>query len=345
MNECRICGRQFNTSRGLSFHIRQTHKITIQQYYDKFIKEEEEGNCLQCSAPTKFLSLTLGYRQFCSVSCARSNEQTHLRARNTCLERYGNETYNNRDKNVRTCLERYGVPNVSYDEQVILKKQNTFISNHGIKNNFGNKKVLQKAIQNSQSEKAIQKRKQTCLKRYGHEWHIASKEVRGKSIKTNIERFGVENPFCIPEVKQKAIKNAQTKEAWQKRYKTLRGNGNSSSLEDLLYEELKNKGINFIPQYKDKRYPFNCDFYLPDTDCFVEINDFWMHGEHWFNSNNLEDVKIVELWKSRNTQQYNYAIKAWTVYDINKKMYAEKNNLNYVVLWNKEQINDFINSL
>ncbi len=53
----------------------------------------------------------------------------------------------------------------------------------------------------------------------------------------------------------------------------------------------------------------------------------------------------VELWKSRNTQQYNYAIKVWTVYDINKKMYAEKNNLNYVVLRNKEQINDFINSL
>jgi len=45
MIKCEICGREFELNRSLSSHV-ITHKITIQEYYDKYFKTPEEGICL-----------------------------------------------------------------------------------------------------------------------------------------------------------------------------------------------------------------------------------------------------------------------------------------------------------
>ena len=49
---------------------------------------------------------------------------------------------------------------------------------------------------------------------------------------------------------------------------------NSSKQEDLFFKYLVDKygENNVLRQYKEKRYPFNCDFYIKTTDTFIELN-------------------------------------------------------------------------
>ena len=45
---------------------------------------------------------------------------------------------------------------------------------------------------------------------------------------------------------------------------------------------------------------------------------------------------------SKNNKYYDSAIHTWTKVDINKRDCAVRNNLNYAVVWNIEQMNNLI---
>ena len=61
---CKICGKELKT-----MHHLQKHNISAKEYYEKYIKNDNEGYCLCCSKQTKYISLFQGYRQFCSCKC------------------------------------------------------------------------------------------------------------------------------------------------------------------------------------------------------------------------------------------------------------------------------------
>ena len=91
-----------------------------------------------------------------------------------------------------------------------------------------------------------------------------------------------------------------------------------------------------IRQYKDPRYPYCCDFYIKSLDLFIELNATWLHGGHWFNDINESDLNKLTRWSNKVQQGskfYQVAIDVWTVRDVNKRLTALKNNLNYVVFW------------
>lgn len=185
----------------------------------------------------------------------------------------------------------------------------------------------------------ITKMSQTNLERYGATNPYGSQQIRNKIKETNKIKYGVENAFSIPSIHEKALLHSLA---------SHNDNGNHSSWETLLENGLKDKNINYIKQYnKDIRYPFYCDFYLPDNDMFIEINGFWMHGGHIFNENNPKDIEILNNWKSKSNynNMYKSAITVWTVSDPNKLTHALKNNLNYIILWTLDDINNFLNSL
>lgn len=123
---------------------------------------------------------------------------------------------------------------------------------------------------------------------------------------------------------------------------TKRANGTfaSSRLEDELYELLLEhfEENDIKRQYIDKeRYPFHCDFYIESRELFIELNGYWTHGPHWYDSNSEEDNERLELWKSRiikgDHSVYDDAIDTWTRRDPLKRKTAEENNLNYLVFW------------
>ena len=85
-----------------------------------------------------------------------------------------------------------------------------------------------------------------------------------------------------------------------------------------------------IREYKSIEYPYNCDFYIKSLNLYIECNFHWTHGGHSYDSENLEDLEIIEKWKSKKSKYYNNAITTWTVRDVRKRNIAKKNNLNYI---------------
>lgn len=71
---CELC--KFNIAgstnqilmRRFYYHIKK-HGFTPQDYYDKFERKPDDGVCPICGKPTEFISITEGYRKYCSPQC------------------------------------------------------------------------------------------------------------------------------------------------------------------------------------------------------------------------------------------------------------------------------------
>ena len=115
-----------------------------------------------------------------------------------------------------------------------------------------------------------------------------------------------------------------------------------------MYLYIKEKFPSVIRQYKDKeRYPYFCDFYIPELDLFLELNGTWTHGNHPYDMNSKEDNSILNIWKEKSKEHPMYlaAIKTWVVSDVNKRNKAKENHLNFKEVWNLDEGKEFINNL
>ena len=119
------------------------------------------------------------------------------------------------------------------------------------------------------------------------------------------------------------------------------GTFGTSKEEKFLEQKLIELGQHFEKQYDaDPRYPWCCDFYIPERDLFIEHNGFWVHQPEigWYESTNKNHQKI----KNNLEKNYsNWSPFAWWTSDVEKRLSAKNNNLNYVVLWNKKDIEDW----
>lgn len=79
---CQICNKKCLGLAGLSYHI-QIHKTTKQQYYDTYLKKNnQEGICKTCGGKTKFLGMN-GYTSYCSHKCSTSNKEVQEKNKQT----------------------------------------------------------------------------------------------------------------------------------------------------------------------------------------------------------------------------------------------------------------------
>lgn len=175
--------------------------------------------------------------------------------------------------------------------------------------------------------KWLNKFKNTMNERYGKSFFTQTQEY--KSL-YNDKKW----------VEEKVIKGQNTK----------RENGtiNTSNPEDEIFKLLKNKYSDTIRWYKDSRYPFECDFYIPNKDLFIELNFHWTHGIEPFNKENKQHLNLVNYWfekskeiyndgkhKGQNKEYYTKAIYVWTELDTLKLKTFKDNNLNYKIFYNK----------
>ena len=115
-----------------------------------------------------------------------------------------------------------------------------------------------------------------------------------------------------------------------------------------MYVYINSKFPSVIRQNKDKeRYPWQCDFYIPELDYFIELNGTWTHGKHPYNPNS-EDKALLEKMQAKALSGHKYylnAIKTWTIYDVNKRETAKRNNLNFKEVWSLQEGKEFIDDL
>lgn len=160
----------------------------------------------------------------------------------TCVERYGADnpfsSKEIREKIKETILERYGVEYPTKTKEVQEKIKGTNLERYGVEYPLLSKEIYEKTIDPRAKEKAKERRKETVLKKYGVDALLLNKEIQKKRLET----LKLHNTFNI------------------------------SKIQDEIYEYLKSLYPNIMSEYRDKeRYPFNCDFYIPDLDLFIEV--------------------------------------------------------------------------
>lgn len=375
---CKLCGKEIG-NKGLTSHFKRIHNITSKEYYDKYLKEDGEGVCPICGKETAFIKFTKGYHTFCSPKCAGSSKDVLKLRQKTCLEKYGVDNPAKaepvKERLKQTNLKRYGVEHASASKQIRARIKATFIEKYGVDNPTKSDIVKRKVratnlkrfgVESPSQLPEVQKKiKATNLKRYGTEYGMQNKDVLAKMRETHVRKYGGignQSPIIREKIQKtclerygvvstlltdRAKKQANSPEAIQKKFKTMKKNNtfNTSKPEKNLETKLRKLFPDLKTQYKSDVYPFACDLYIPSLDLYIEYNGTWTHGGHFFDKNNPEDLKVLELWKSKNTKYYNNAVYNWSVRDILKLETAIKNNLNYIAWFNEEQANDWIEKM
>ena len=334
--KCEICDRKFKNYRTLGIHISTTHGMSKQKYYDKFLKRDKnEGKCLECGKETDFITLVKGYRMFCSVKCLNQSQYHIKHCTETYIKNYVDNKDNRRELNKRTkntCLERYN--GIGLASQELTKKYNeTMLLKYG-------------HINPSQVKEIQEKTKQTNIKKYGAENVYASEYIKQKIKETNLERYN-ETSWTKSKEGREFLKNFTNSEDFKnKQHETKKKNNsfNTSKIENKLELSLREMFPDLETQYKSELYPFNCDFYIPSLDLYIEYNGSWTHGGCFYDENNEDNRNTLEKWKqaSEHSKFYQNAIETWTVRDLNKLNMALENNLNYIVWFNEEQAYDWM---
>lgn len=110
---------------------------------------------------------------------------------------------------------------------------------------------------------AIEKRKQTCLARYGVEHPSQSPEIQAKMRKTYFDRTGYDHASHNPEVRSKSAKSAKV-----------------SKLESKIQSLFDNYDIQYESHYMissgDRSHEF--DFYLPKYKILIDADGVYYHS-------------------------------------------------------------------
>lgn len=227
--------------------------------------------------------------------------------------------------------EKYG-GHYSKTEEYKQKHKATCLSKYGVDSYFKTEEFKQKA-------------KQTSMIKYGVEHATQAMEVQAKQRNTLLVRYGVDNPFKSAEIMSKVDHKARLAKAEQT--KRINKTFNKSKSEEFIYAELLKSFCtdDICRQYQDARYPFRCDFYIKSLDLFIEVNLHWSHYTHPFDAKCTEDLKQLEIFKTKNTKGHNKLIEVWTVRDPEKLRIAKNSKINYKTLYNKQDIDSLLSEL
>ena len=344
---------------------------------------EQKAECLKrtnlekfgVDNPAKLQSVQDKMRATClaryGVENGKQAECVKEKSRETCLERYGVDnpakSIEVKERMRKTNQERYGVDWVPQNSQIRQKQIDSMISKYSVKYPYQAEEFVQKAkdtcmtrygadnimrtqVGKEHLKETIQKKygvdnpakcsevhekmKQTNLEKYGVEYSLQSDDVRRKSVVTWVKKYGVKNPSQNSDIK---IKKHET----QKRNNTF----HISNPEEHIYNELCEKFSQVERQYYSEKYPFACDFYIPEIDLYIEFQGTWTHGGCIFDANSPQCQEKLEKWKSKNKKYYENAIYVWTDLDVRKRETAKENNLNWLEFFTLEEFEEWFNVL
>lgn len=241
-------------------------------------------------------------------------DKSKEKSKETKLNKYGSETYNNSKQQKQTMLNKYGVScgyNTGVAEQTIKEKYGNFgyaskEINSKIKQTNLKKYGVKYPIQNKDiSKKAIENMKLTNKKRYGVSYNWQSTLVREHIKQTNLDKYGVPY-FCMRE------------ECYSKNGFTI------SKINKHFANLLDEYNIEYKSEFhiKNKSYDFKIGNIL------LEINPTYTHNSTntvWFHNSAREPL-------SKN-------------YHIEKTKLALDNGYRCIHIWDWDDTNKIINIL
>ena len=221
----------------LSFLSKDEHEYLIKRFtvfdtlseavYRIKYKIEELPKCPVCGKEIHYKKESRPFSKYCSQKCMNICAEHNEKIKQTCLERYGkssvlkvkkfiqkakqtrlerycDENYNNREKFKNTCLERYGEETPLKNKQCIEQSKITLIRKYGV-DNYGKTK---EHILATHSNEVNEKRNET--KRKNHTFNTSFPEknsyelIKCKFPSTKYQYKSKEYPFCcdfyVPEL-------------------------------------------------------------------------------------------------------------------------------------------------
>ena len=344
-------------------------------------KLEERPVCKWCGGHVSFNGYHKGSMHYSACCCSSCHAKyTKDKRFETNIKKYGRKNFGSAGKVKEYWISHYGVDNPAKTDFVKKKMRETNLRKYGFNCSSKSEIVKEKTKQTclkrygveyaGQIEEAKEKSKKTCLEKYGSEYYIGSKdclektiefskqnynvdwftkseEIKNKAKKTMLRRYGVEYSMQIPKNKEYMSYLMSSYEMQERRYNTMKRNHtfNSSSTEEELFLYIKSRFPTVVRQYKDKnRYPYFCDFYIPELDYFIELQGYYTHGKHPFDPNSNEDLQLIEYYKNKYGEDCQ-PITIWSIKDVEKRDCAKRNHLNFKEVWSLEDGKNFVNDL
>ena len=374
---CKICGKEFYYNNGQIIYIYQNllknkyNFVCCCLSHSAILKNKILGNpfsrrdIINKSRNTKkvrYGSETYNNREKCHKTKLSNIDENGLnsydRVNNKLKllnrEKYNSDWFMGTDKFIqmseKTKLEKYGDAHYVNIDRCVRTRKNDIDENG--KNSYERAVDVYKKTNLNKYGVKFYTQTQECKKRVKQTWKNKNKneleEINNKHIKTFNIKYG-KDWFVQTKERNNLYKNKDyVRKTMLKQYKTKHINNSfhTSKPEELLFDLLKSKFPDTIHHYTDdSRYPFECDFYIPSEDLFIELNFHWTHGLEPFDKNNPRHQERLNLFKSKNTKFYKTAINVWTKRDILKLQTFKNNNLNYKIFYNKEQFNKWFENV
>ena len=344
-------------------------------------KLEERPVCKWCGGHVSFNGYHKGSMHYSACCCSSCHAKyTKDKRFETNIKKYGRKNFGSAEKVKEYWISHYGVDNPAKTDFVKKKMRETNLRKYGFNCSSKSEIVKEKTKQTclkrygveyaGQIEEAKEKSKKTCLEKYGSEYYIGSKdrlektiefskqnynvdwftkseEIKNKARETMLRRYGVEYSMQIPKNKEYMSYLMSSYEMQERRYDAMKRNHtfNSSSTEEEFFLYIKSRFPTVVRQYKDKnRYPYFCDFYIPELDYFIELQGYYTHGKHPFDPNSNEDLQLIEYYKKKYGEDCQ-PITIWSIKDVEKRDCAKRNHLNFKEVWSLEDGKNFVNDL
>ena len=266
MINCEVCNKIFNSYYALSAHLK-SHNMHSKQYYDIYINSN--NTCKVCSKPTKFISISSGYRDTCSPKCAAiysqtKREQTNLikygtknPAQNKIIKQKISNTVKSKkcqEKTKQTNLVKYGTEHPMQNKNIVFKAINTSILNNSYSISL-TKSHLSRSKESDNFEI-----KNNCIRigklieQYGQGW---------LSIKNKLDLIHNKGYTFVRNDQIDLIKNYYVQQ---------------SKPEQELYDFVKTLCKDTIHKNRQIIKPYELDIYIPSLKLAIEYNGTYWHS-------------------------------------------------------------------
>ena len=267
---CEICKKEYKS---ISRHIK-LHNVKAKEYYDNYIKKEEEGLCSVCGKKTPFLNFTKGYQKHCCSKCAQSDENGNN------LFKLNNPQKNiiSKEKTKKTNLKLFGCTSPAQNKQIQQKMKQSCLNKYGVENIYQLPNIQIKARKNSHTTQANYQRTKTINDKIQK---IAKENdcIYIQDLLNQTKSSGWYQIELVPIHKidnHLFIKNSDIQTVLDydnTTYKTFSKN------EKKIVSAIVNNGYDVIENSRKIISPKELDIYIYDLNLAIEYNGVYYHSD------------------------------------------------------------------